>query len=285
MNLRGMALVASLATVLAWTTAVTAQPNPGAGGASADKVAQSEAYASQAFDAYRSGDVSEAISLYLKALEASPSANILYNLAKIYDLKVRDRNLAMSFYRRYIADPGADPDRVRQVNERLIELRELELAANEPGATGAGLGGAGQGAGAGAGARNQFGGSMERPVQPEDRGMSGLRIAGIVTGAAGLVGLGVGAAFGFSARGKNNDAKCDGDVCASAADVQRAKDADRLATISTVSTIGGAALAVAGTVMFLVGNNDQERQVASSGFQFSPVVAPDMVGSYVSARW
>src|SRR4051794_22780210 len=64
-------------------------------------VTRAESYAADAFAAYEKKDYQEAVVLYLKALEAAPSADVLFNLAKIYDTKLNDRQLAMSFYRRY----------------------------------------------------------------------------------------------------------------------------------------------------------------------------------------
>ncbi|RYE93495.1 MAG: hypothetical protein EOO75_04245, partial [Myxococcales bacterium] len=50
---------------------------------------------------------------------------------------------------------------------------------------------------------------------PSERPSSTLRTAGYITGAVGLVGLGLGAGFGLRALGKNDDSKadCRGNVC------------------------------------------------------------------------
>src|SRR5690606_6622437 len=89
-------------------------------------------YAARAFDAYKRKDYQSAIALYQKALEAAPSADILYNIARIYDLGLRDRALAISFYSRYVNDPGAVPNRIEVATKRLAELRAAELAAVAP---------------------------------------------------------------------------------------------------------------------------------------------------------
>lgn len=280
------------ALTLAWSAHAQTQGQTKAGGA-ADSVAESESYASQAFEAYRRGEVSEAIALYLKALDASPSANILYNLAKIYDLKVRDRELAMSFYRRYIADPGADPERVRQVNERLVELRELELAAKRPEAATASdrssPGYSQQPSRDSAGdPRGKAGFSAAASSAPaEEGGMSTLRVAGLIVGGVGVISLGAGAAFGLAARSANRDASCDGNACVSPGDVSRAEDAQRAATLSTVATVAGVALAAGGTVMYFLGGN-QERSSSDgtlASLRVQPLLAPNLIGSHLSARW
>src|SRR5688572_32828061 len=86
--------------------------------AASSDVSKAENYAAQAFEAYERKDYQEAVVLYLKALEAAPSSDALYKLAKIYDAKLRHRELAMKFYRRYMADPGAERDRVRAAHAR-----------------------------------------------------------------------------------------------------------------------------------------------------------------------
>src|SRR5262249_2187183 len=116
---------------LACTLSLATVPSVASAEAASADVSRSESYAAEAFEAYQKKDFQGAVVLYMKALEAAPSADVLFNLAKIYDTKLNDRPLAMSFYRRYIADPGAEPERVRTANARLAELRELEAAANE----------------------------------------------------------------------------------------------------------------------------------------------------------
>src|SRR5262245_9879778 len=96
-----------------------AEPAP----APAADVALSERYAARAYEAYKRKDYQSAIALYQKALEAAPSADILYNIARIYDLREADRALAISFYGRYVDDPGALPDRIELVKRRLAVLR------------------------------------------------------------------------------------------------------------------------------------------------------------------
>src|SRR5687767_2624421 len=95
----------------------------------------SESYAARAFEAYRQRDYPSAITLYQNALEAAPSADILYNMARVYDVGLRDRTLAIIFYNRYIGDPGAVPKQIETANKRLVELRAAELAAMAPAPT------------------------------------------------------------------------------------------------------------------------------------------------------
>jgi len=95
-------------------------------------VALSEQKAAQAFEAYQARRFTEAVALYVEANDASPNADILYNIARIYDTKLGDRPLAINFYRHYITDPGAVPERIQLANERLVALRDAEAAASQP---------------------------------------------------------------------------------------------------------------------------------------------------------
>src|SRR5947207_14588639 len=178
----GKAKILALACILAFAT-VPSVANAQA--ASAD-VSRAEGYAAEAFEAYQKKDYQGAVVLYLKALEAAPSADVLFNLAKIYDTKLNDRQLAMSFYRRYIADPGAEPERVRTANTRLAELRELEATANEkpaattPATAAASGGGADQKNPPGANGGGPSGtGEKTLPPAADRGGLSGLQWAGI----------------------------------------------------------------------------------------------------------
>lgn len=86
-------------------------------------------------------------------------------------------------------------------------------------------------------------------------GMSGQRIAGIAVGAAGLVGVAVGAAFGAIAISKNAESKADGhcdanSVCDATGKAARLDSIDA-ATISTVGFIAGGIAVVGGVVLFV----------------------------------
>ncbi|HEX6764481.1 MAG TPA: hypothetical protein VF103_03365 [Polyangiaceae bacterium] len=86
----------------------------------------------------------------------------------------------------------------------------------------------------------------------EDAGNS-QRLIAYVLGGAGVVGIGVGTAFGFSAISKNKQSKtegCDGNDCTPAAAEIR-KDAQTAGNASTVAFIAGGALLAAGVVVYL----------------------------------
>ena len=92
------------------------------------------------------------------------------------------------------------------------------------------------------------------------------RIVAYVLGGVGVVGLGVGSAFGLSAISKNkesNEQGCSGNQCTpGAAEIRR--DAQSAGTISTVSfVIGGVALA-GGVVLLLTAPRGSSSQAAAS---------------------
>lgn len=267
-------IAVGLVTGLAWAAAgpVIAQE----AGATTD-VARAEAYAADAFNAYSRKDYSSAIALYQNALEAAPSADILYNLARIYDTKLKNRGLAIEYYRRYTLDTGADPNRLRVANARLSELRELEAIAAETPAPAA----------PDAPQASVRPGSLAAPpsAAAQDRGLSGVQVAGIVTGAVGVAALGVGIGFGFAA--KNNadvaDRFCDGNACRTQRGVDASRDAANAATVSTVAFVAGGVLTLLGIAAVLLGSVDpHEREVA---MLVVPYGAPGNLGALLATRW
>jgi hypothetical protein len=87
---------------------------------------------------------------------------------------------------------------------------------------------------------------------------AGQRMAGVVAGAVGVVGLGLGAVFGGVAAAKWSSAKsaCNGQPVSCTTDpnsvgFQDQDSATTMATLSTVSFIAGGVLAVGGVVVFL----------------------------------
>jgi hypothetical protein len=240
-------------------------------------VERAEQRAAQAFQAYERKDYPAAVALYLEAYESSPSADMLYNIARIYDTKLGDRPLAMTFYRRYIADPGAIADRIKLANARLVELREAELAVDTA---------ADQNAANAAQAR-PYGASMAAPQQREPH-WSTLRWAGIGVGAAGVIGVGVGAVFGIKAMSGASTANdlCDGNACTTQRGVDAANDASSDASIANVGFIAGGLLLATGTVMFIFGGDEEpESKRLGNGLDVRAAIDPSQVGLELSGRF
>jgi hypothetical protein len=205
---------------------------------------------------------------------------MIYNIAKIYDTKLGDRSLAMTFYRRYIAEPGADSTRVREANERITALREAEIAASEqPEST--------------SDKPPKERSTKEPKAAPApapvaESGMTGMQTTGLVLGGVGLVGIGVGAFFGLGAMSDNSTAKdyCSGNVCTDQKGVDAAKDASGKATISTIGFgVGGALLATGAVLMLVGGSSTVERPPSTAGLTLVPSAGRRSLGLSLDGRW
>jgi tetratricopeptide (TPR) repeat protein len=247
---------------------------PQADTSAAADVELAERNAADAFTAYEAGRYATAVSLYVQAYNASPNADILYNIARIYDTKLGDRKLAITFYRRYIADPGALADRIKTANSRLVVLREAEIAAEQPPAAAAPH------------ARLRVSAAGDRASAAPDRTWSSQELVGGVVGAAGIVGVGVGAAFGIAAISGARTARdlCDGNACSEQRGVSAARDAKQNARVSTVGFAAGGALLALGTALFVAADENSER-AQSAGVTWTPVASKSSVALGVSGAW
>jgi hypothetical protein len=113
------------------------------------------------------------------------------------------------------------------------------------------------------------------------------RLLGWVAGGVGVLGVGVGAAFGLAASSKWSQAKSDcGTGCLSTDPAQSEKStAEGDATASTVAfAIGGAALA-AGVVLLLTAPRAREEHAPSVAVSLTPTVGRSGAGALVSVRY
>lgn len=88
----------------------------------------------QAAQAYGDGDFEESIALFEEAYELQPVANLLFNIAKVYE-KVENWEKAEQNYKAYVKSPDADSKAREVAMERIDaiqEIRAAELAANKP---------------------------------------------------------------------------------------------------------------------------------------------------------
>lgn len=243
-------------------------------------VALAEQRAAEAFQAYSRKEYAAAVALYLEAYEAAPSGSILYNIARIYDTKLADRPLAITFYRRYIADPGAYTERIEFANQRLRQLREAELAASKAPVDGA----------APAQVALEPQRAPQAQAQPrlgeDEPGWSTLRWTGVVVGTVGVAALGTGIGFGLSAMSKASTANdlCDGNACSSQEGADAADAANTAANVSTIGFLAGGALLATGTALFLLGEDDAER-APSAALHWDPRANHGRVSLQVTGKW
>ena len=275
------ALPLALALFTGLTPAHAAAQAPARESVSAE-VALAEKYAEQAFAAYKVHDHERAISLYQQALASAPSADILYNIARVYDIGLHDRRHAVTYYERYLADPGAVSKRRETASERLSELRAAErlgVDADEDDALNAI-------------ARDFPLDAREAPPpvaapaprQPEG-GLEPLEVAAICAGTIGLVGVGIGVGFGLAARSESKvwRSECDGNVCTSQRGVDAAETASRRADVATVGFAVGGGLIAAGAVLWLLDGSDERPEGAA--LQLAPNVGESSLGGVVSGRF
>jgi hypothetical protein len=104
------------------------------------------------------------------------------------------------------------------------------------------------------------------------------RTIGLVLGGVGLVGLGVGAYFGLSAKSKWGDASahCHGQAC-DATGVSLANDAKSAGNGGTILFAGGAVLVAAGAVLWFTAPAPSR-----TGLRVTPLVGPGAAGLAVS---
>jgi serine/threonine-protein kinase len=115
------------------------------------------------------------------------------------------------------------------------------------------------------------------PAPPEASHASGLRTASYVTGALGLVGLGIGSYFGVKAISKNSDAESHcprGNLCDDAQGVQLTQDAKSAAVVSNITIGLGAAFAIAGVVLYL----SSEHREKAAHIELHPLLSRDLAG-------
>jgi hypothetical protein len=124
---------------------------------------------------------------------------------------------------------------------------------------------------------------------PTERGADGgtQRLLAWVAGGVGVVGVGVGAAFGLLASSKWSQAKNDcGTGCASASPAQSERStAEGEATVSTVAfAVGGATLA-AGVVLLLTAPKTREEHAPAVAVSVAPTVGRSGAGALVSVSY
>jgi tetratricopeptide (TPR) repeat protein len=122
-------------------------------------------------------------------------------------------------------------------------------------------------------------------TEEEREGLSTQQWLGIGIGAAGVVGLGVGAVFGLTAMSKADDAGCEDGQCPDLAAEKLNDEAIDAGNIATVTLIAGAALAGIGAVLFFVPFESEEKPDAQASLRLAPVVSTQQVGAQLGGRF
>jgi hypothetical protein len=113
--------------------------------------------------------------------------------------------------------------------------------------------------------------SAEMPISHPGRGQ---RVAGIIIGAAGFVGLGVGGSLGIVSivDHRSSDSNCTGNVC-NATGVAQRNDAQQAGTIATIGLSAGGVLLLAGIITYATAPSGYRAPVTPAQAGFRPHVA------------
>jgi hypothetical protein len=255
-------------------------------GAGRSKVAESERYAAAALEAYQRKAYTEAVTLYERAYSLTPNAHIiLYNIARIYDVGLGSRRLAIDYYERFIAQAGATPIRIQTATQRIAELHAAERAAAYETAVGEV---------AASRAPVNAASAPRGPAQPASAAASSFNaaawtareLAALAAAGAGLASVGFGIGFGLSASSYQDtwERYCTGNVCSSPLGVDAAETAKRQARIASVGLVTGGALIGVASVLWFVRFSD-ERPNAAVGLRLSPVASTSEIGGALSGRF
>jgi tetratricopeptide (TPR) repeat protein len=273
-------------------SAVCFPPGPASAQASAlragnSNVARSEQYAAAALEAYQRKAYTEAVTLYERAYALTPNAHvILYNIARVYDVGLGSRRLAIDYYERFIAEAGAAPIRIQSASQRIAELHAAErAAANETAID--------ELAESGATANAQSAPEADSLV-PTPAGSSPSKaatwttreLAALAAGGVGLASVGFGIGFGLSARSYKDtwEKYCRGNVCSSPVGVDAAESARRQARVATAGMALGGALIGLGSVLWFV-DFSRERPGADAALSLVPMASSSDIGGAISGHF
>jgi len=213
----------------------------------------------------------EAIAEYRAAYELVPRPGFLFNLGQAYRLKGDSRS-ALDFYKKYLAaDPKgkAAPIAAIQIRELTKKVAEADAAEAARKAEADRLVEEQRKADEAKRAKSRKAfqdGPTEPPggavgpspspaaTRPARKGR-GLRIAGLVTGGAGVVMIGAGIAFGMKASGL-------ADEVAEQYDPDKVDEGESAESTAIILYVAGGAALVGGTVMYFLGRRAGRERVA-----------------------
>jgi hypothetical protein len=107
-----------------------------------------------------------------------------------------------------------------------------------------------------------------KPAPAPSRGFGTMRVAALVAGGVGLVGVGVGSAFGIASKGHRDEAQkyCEGPACTDARGVTEGNAAQRDGNVATaLMVVGGIGLAAGATLWLMAPARDSGAPTAQLG--------------------
>lgn len=239
------------------------------------RTAAVEDLASRAAERYAAGDFAQAIALTKKAYDITPMGALLYNVAIIYDKKLKERDLAIDYYRRFLAARDADPTLVEKANHRLEVLKATPdppppppppvVVAPPPVTTPP---------------------PTVAPPDESDQRLAGRRLLLLASGggllALGVLSIGAGAILGLVAMKDNNDAAslCTGSACGDPRALTLTRDALSAANFSTGCFVAGGLAAAAGAILIVIAPPAKKSRVT-----LGPQAGPLGSGLVLSGQW
>jgi tetratricopeptide (TPR) repeat protein len=251
-------------------------------GAVTENRKKAEALFVQAVTAYKANDLKTAASTLEEAVKLEQHPTLLYNLAMIYD-KLGDKENAVRVYKEYLKTIPPDDllgrVRLKQLDPKAIDALDGEIAEAKAAAA----------AGIKPVIKPKAGGestepvaapevpSVKEPITPSTGGGGGLSKVRVLTWGLlglGVVGLGVGGAFGVMANGSVDDFNS----AKLRSEAEDAKDkAESQAMLSNIGFAVGGAAVVAGAVLLVLNLTSEDKAApaaSGSGGDLSWSVAP-----------
>lgn len=280
--------------------------------AAADKKAEAEVHYDQGKAYYKAGAFDLAIQEFLQGYKLDPRPGVLFNIARGYE-ELKDRNKAIEFYKKYI-DQGAAAAAATEARARMVVLerqikdedekkkadeaereRQRQLALNPPPAAPA----------------------MPAPVEtttspaavpsapaPATSGPEGavtatapapetspetakkLKVAGLVTGGAGVVLAGVGTFFAIRAGSLKseiqNEVNTTGEYTAALA--SKNSDMESAQTMAVIGLVAGGVAVAGGAVLYYLGWKKTPHDGGATAM-LSPGVTPGGGSLFLSGRF
>jgi tetratricopeptide (TPR) repeat protein len=218
---------------------------------------RAQVYADLGYAAYQNEDWNKAIEMYLESYKLSSTADLLFNIAVIYDRKLGNKAMALEYFRKHNAAADTNPDLVAKANLRIENLTH-ETPVGDTRKSG-----------------------PAAPPLPPDKGAN-MRIGGIVAATVGMVALGAGIGFGVAAISKMGEAKtagCDSTGCPNDTAAQLERTANSRGNYSTLGVVAGGALVVAGVTLYVLAPNKPSRaESATATLMFRPTLTPNAAG-------
>lgn len=235
-----------------------------------EPMTNAEQHSKRGVELYAEGKLPEAVAEMLKAYELAPAPGLLYNIARIYQ-KMGQRDLAITYLKRFVTQPGADPDRVQKALKHLEELNrnpfnpprlEAPPAESQPAA-------------APQAPEAQVTPSPTVVVTADSGRDDTLAWVTLASGGAALIAGGVLGGLALSSAADLSDPALDYDAKADAQAASRG-----LALGADISIGVGVAAATLGLVLLLTGGDDAPAQAT-----VTPTLGPEQAGVQLMVRF